>query len=152
METPLKNDDGTVRGPKVVKPNSIQLALLLGDSHVVKPVRALHSLAETSTNAQVKRLLDALRASSCTTHHLRSLGISHPAARVRDLVALGCEIVSSRTTTIDSDGYPHHGVAIYALVSEPELIAPRQSGRVDASLVGMLAVLAVTTMLLVVGV
>ena len=74
---------------------------------------------ETTTEAQIQRLVELLRSGKKDTHYLRRMGISHPAGRVQDLLKRGCEVTSSRITTVDSDGYSHSGVALYDLVSEP---------------------------------
>jgi len=73
---------------------------------------------DMSSEAQRKRVLEHLRASPKTTYNLRALGISHPAARVRELVARGHRIRTERITAVDSDNYTHHGVARYVLLSE----------------------------------
>lgn len=75
----------------------------------------------TATEAQIQRLIELLRNGPKDTHFLRRMGISHPAGRVQDLLLRGYEVSSSRTTTIDSDGYSHSGVALYDLVDEPDL-------------------------------
>ena len=111
MNTP-KNNSAPValQRPEAIQ-QKVQTALSFGEQSEVKPITALHSLAESSTKAQIIRLIDLLRSGPKDTHYLRKQGISHPAGRVVD---------SSRTTTVDSDGYPHHGVALYELVTEPE--------------------------------
>ena len=87
-----------------------------------KTSRKKYSARSTSTEAQIERLLSMLRSHSRHTHELRKNGISHPAGRVKDLDYRGYVIESSRITTVDSDGYSHFGVAIYSLISEPEVI------------------------------
>lgn len=74
----------------------------------------------TSTTAQLAKLLEMLRVQQRNTYECRSRGISHPAARVKDLIALGCVITSSRITTVDAAGFAHRNVALYSLLSEPE--------------------------------
>lgn len=49
------------------------------------------------------------------TYELRQLGISHPAARIQELIEQGELISSSRITTVDGDGFLHRGVALYSL-------------------------------------
>lgn len=49
------------------------------------------------------------------TYELRRLGISHPAARIQELIEQGEPIASSRITTVDGDGLLHRGVALYSL-------------------------------------
>ncbi|WP_009982331.1 helix-turn-helix domain-containing protein [Burkholderia pseudomallei] len=84
-----------------------------------------------SLEAQRKLALDALLNGPKHTYHFRALGCSHPAARVQELIRMGFPIVSSRITATDSDGFTHHGVAMYELLpdkpqrdlfSEPETI------------------------------
>lgn len=76
----------------------------------------------TSTAAQIAKLLVLLREHPQTTHYLRTQGISHPAGRVNDLRKSGCEILTQRVGTTDSDGFAHINVARYVLLKEP----PRQ--------------------------
>ena len=76
----------------------------------------------TATEAQIQRLIELLRNGPKDTHFLRRMGISHPAGRVQDLLQRGYEVSSSRTTTIDSDGYSHSGVALYDLIDEPKFL------------------------------
>lgn len=83
-----------------------------------KPLHA--SVISNATEAQILRLRDYLRHRSCHTHELRRVGISHPAGRVQDLINRGFTITTSRVTTVDTDGYTHHGVALYSLIAEPE--------------------------------
>lgn len=73
----------------------------------------------TSTGAQIAKLLAFLREKPQTTHYLRTQGISHPAGRVNDLRKRGCEILTQRVGTTDSDGFQHVNVAQYVLLKEP---------------------------------
>jgi hypothetical protein len=59
---------------------------------------------DMSSDAQRKRVLDYIRSPK-TTYNLRALGISHPAARIRELMALGYRIRVERVTAVDSDGF-----------------------------------------------
>jgi hypothetical protein len=77
---------------------------------------------DMSASAQRKRVLEYLRAAPQTTYSLRARGISHPAQRVRELIALGHLIMSHPVTAIDSDGFMHSRVARYSLDHEPDLI------------------------------
>ncbi|MFL9890208.1 helix-turn-helix domain-containing protein [Paraburkholderia sp. RL17-381-BIF-C] len=77
------------------------------------------------TAAQRVRVVEALRGGPQTTYSLRARGVSHPAMRIKELVALGHAIASSRVTAIDSDGFSHNGVAMY------ELAECRQPGLFD---------------------
>ncbi|CAG9247065.1 conserved hypothetical protein [Burkholderia cepacia] len=71
-----------------------------------------------SLEAQRKLALDALLNGPKHTYHFRALGCSHPAARVQELIRMGFQIESSRITATDSDGFTHHGVALYELLSD----------------------------------
>ena len=77
------------------------------------------SSKSTATKAQIERLISLISIRPHHTHELRQLGISHPAGRIGDLEKLGFVFDTDRITTVDSDGYPHSGVALYALVSIP---------------------------------
>jgi len=85
-----------------------------------RPERAKYNPRSTATEAQIQRLQEALRCRPHNTHELRRMGISHPAGRIQDLEERGYVIESARTTTVDSDGFTHSGVALYVLVAEPE--------------------------------
>jgi len=78
---------------------------------------------DMSASAQRKRVLEYLRAAAQTTYSLRKHGISHPAARIRELIALGHQITSHPVTAIDSDGFMHRNVARYCLEGELALEA-----------------------------
>ena len=78
------------------------------------------SAVSTANQAQMRRLVQVTRQRPHHTHELRQLGISHPAGRVYDLEKRGYTFTSNRIITVDSDGYEHRGVALYALVCEPE--------------------------------
>jgi hypothetical protein len=71
-----------------------------------------------SLEAQRKLVLEILKCGQAHTYRFRALGCSHPAARVMELVEMGYPISSSRVTAVDSDGYSHHGVALYELLDD----------------------------------
>ena len=73
----------------------------------------------SATEVQLATLIALLSRRPHHTHELRACGISHPAGRVRDLIERGYVIESSRVTTVDSDAFTHHGVAMYSLVADP---------------------------------
>lgn len=75
--------------------------------------------SDNSLAAQRATVLAMLRNAPRDTYRLRAAGISHPAARVRELIARGYSIESARVTAYDSDGYEHQRVAYYVLKSEP---------------------------------
>lgn len=85
---------------------------------------------DMSASAQRKRVLEHLRVGSQTTYSLRKRGISHPAARVRELIALGHLITSSPVVAYDSDGFEHRNVALYSLTGELELVDMREAEHV----------------------
>lgn len=77
------------------------------------------SSASTATEAQRKRVLNALRTGPKTTQDLRRLGIYQCPARVKELRdKFGCNITTQRVFLVDPDGYPHHGCALYTLIEE----------------------------------
>ncbi len=78
---------------------------------------------DMSRAAQCKRVLEFLKAGPQTTYSLRARGISHPAQRIKELIQLGYRIASGRVTAIDSDGFSHANVALYAVNDrEPDLV------------------------------
>lgn len=72
-----------------------------------------------SVQAQRLKMLTMLRRQPRSTYEFRRQGVSHPAQRIKELIALGCDIASSRVTAVDSDGFSHPRVAMYTLTSEP---------------------------------
>lgn len=81
--------------------------------------RAISSTS-TALEAQRRKILALLRTSPKHTYQLRALGISHPAGRVLELQRMGYDIQTERISTVDGDGYMHHGVARYTLNAEPQ--------------------------------
>jgi hypothetical protein len=78
---------------------------------------------DMSAAAQCARIWELLKAGSQTTYSLRSKGISNPAQRIHDLIKAGYLVSKGRVTAVDSDGFQHHGVAIYsAMDREPDLV------------------------------
>jgi hypothetical protein len=90
-----------------------------GNCGKAKKSQPKYSERSSATEAQIERLIDLLRTGRRHTHELRKHGISHPAGRVQDLEKRGFVIASSRTTTVDTDGFTHRGVALYELRREP---------------------------------
>lgn len=86
---------------------------------------------DMSAAAQRQRVVSYLRAGSQTTYSLRKRGISHPAMRVKELIARGYVIDSSPVTAIDSDGYAHNRVALYTLIAEPEIAHVKPKDRMQ---------------------
>jgi hypothetical protein len=85
-----------------------------------------HNDKDMSAAAQRQRVLEYLRASPQTTYSLRAKGISHPAQRVRELIALGHQISMHPVTAVDSDGFMHRGVAQYSLERDFDLVDAMQ--------------------------
>ena len=94
----------------------VQVTAPTGDSESDKRKSSAKS---TSKDAQIERMLALLQRGPRHTHELRRHGISHPAARVLDLVQRGWNIASDRISTVDSDGFTHNRVARYSLISKP---------------------------------
>lgn len=76
-------------------------------------------IQDNSARAQRHITLALLRRGPRSTYELRRHGISHPAARIGELIAGGHNIVSARITGVDSDGFLHRNIALYELVSAP---------------------------------
>jgi hypothetical protein len=75
-------------------------------------------LTNTSAIAQRKRMLDALQTlGAVNTLYARDrLNIMMPAARVKELRQQGYQILTTRITITDSNGFVHHNVARYVLI------------------------------------
>jgi len=77
----------------------------------------------TASEAQRRRILDALRVGPKTSYDLRRLGCYQSAARVLELRRQGYHIDTHPVTLIDRDGYAHPRAALYSLEGEPDLAA-----------------------------
>lgn len=86
-----------------------------GDNKTIRKLRSKSSDLEV----QIEKLILLTEARPHHTHELRRFGISHPAGRIYDLEKRGFVYAKSRITTVDSDGFPHNGVALYELLSRP---------------------------------
>lgn len=75
-----------------------------------------------SKAGQLAAALRVMRLRPVDTFELRRMGMASPAARVQDLEAMGYVIASDRIVAVDSDGFSHYGVALYSLISEPEVV------------------------------
>jgi hypothetical protein len=74
----------------------------------------------TATEAQRKRVIEALRLRPQTSYDLRRLGIYQAPARVKELRdKFGYSITTDPVVIVDRDGYHHARVALYTLVAEP---------------------------------
>ncbi|WP_027599194.1 helix-turn-helix domain-containing protein [Pseudomonas sp. MOIL14HWK12:I2] len=81
-------------------------------------------IENTTTQAQRARLLDALLDGPITTIEARSrLNIMMPAARVKELRALGHPIVTHLRNLYDDQGRRHSRVAVYYLSVGSEVAA-----------------------------
>ena len=74
----------------------------------------------STTVAQYRRMLAALKRRPHTTDDFRKLGIFQCSARIWGLRATGYVIETTLTTVVDRDGFAHPRAALYSLVSEPE--------------------------------
>jgi hypothetical protein len=75
---------------------------------------------DTSADAQRYRMLHALRQGPVTTFYAREvLNILMPAARIKELRAIGYEIETVRIELVDRHGRRHSRVAKYVLFAEP---------------------------------
>ncbi|WP_367068563.1 helix-turn-helix domain-containing protein [Oryzisolibacter sp. LB2S] len=76
----------------------------------------------TATREQYKRIIEALRMRPQTSYDLRRLGIYQAPARIKELRDRhGYSITTDPVVIVDRDGYHHARVALYTLVSEPEV-------------------------------
>ncbi|KAB2968135.1 helix-turn-helix domain-containing protein [Zoogloea sp.] len=74
----------------------------------------------TASEAQRQRIVEMLRAGSKTTLDFRRAGVMQSQTRIFELRAQGYDLPTvGRVTVFDDQGYPHRGVAVYALVAEP---------------------------------
>ena len=84
------------------------------------PAAAHHPHITTATEAQRARIVEMLRAGNKHTLDFRRAGVMQSQTRIFELRARGYDLPTvGRVTIIDEQGYPHRGVAIYALIAEP---------------------------------
>lgn len=84
-----------------------------------EPVAAHHPHVTTTGEAQRQRIVKMLRSGSKTTLDFRRAGVMQSQTRIFELRALGYDIPTvGRVTVIDDQGFPHRGVAVYALIVE----------------------------------
>lgn len=117
-------DKAAWRGGSIDKANSIQRAdstpSALPSESLLTPVAAHHSHITANGEAQRQRILEMLRPSQKHTLDFRRAGIMQSQTRIFELRAQGYDIPTvGRVTVFDDQGYPHRGVAVYALVAEP---------------------------------
>lgn len=105
--------------PKDVQHTNFSASALPAES-LPPPVAAHHSHISTTTEAQRARILEMLRADDKHTLDFRRAGVMQSQTRIFELRARGYDISTvGRVTIIDDQGYPHRGVAVYALIAEP---------------------------------
>lgn len=87
-----------------------------------EPVAAHHPHLTATGEAQRQRILEMLRNGRQTTLDFRRAGVMQSQTRVFELRAQGFDIPTvGRVTVIDDQGFPHRGVALYELISEPSV-------------------------------
>lgn len=92
----------------------------LAPGSLPEPVAAHHPHVSTTGDAQRQRIVEMLRLRDRHTLDFRRVGIMQSQTRIHELRARGYDIPTvGRVTIIDDQGYPHRGVAIYALIAEP---------------------------------
>ena len=90
-----------------------------GDS-LPEHAAAHHPHISTATEAQRALILEMLQTGPKHTLDFRRAGIMQSQTRIFELRARGYDLPTvGRVTIIDDQGYPHRGVAIYALIAEP---------------------------------
>jgi len=117
------HDKATWRGGSVGKANGYQRpnssTTDLFPESLPEPAAAHHPHISTSGEAQRQRILEMLRPGQKHTLDFRRAGIMQSQTRIFELRALGYDIPTvGRVTVFDDQGYPHRGVAVYALISE----------------------------------
>jgi hypothetical protein len=88
------------------------------DNQAEKDQKVIDSRS-TDTDTQCRKVVLLLRSARKNTYELRAHGIAHPAGRIQTLRESGFEIRTDQVTAVDSDGFTHHGVALYTLLREP---------------------------------
>ena len=90
-----------------------------GDS-LPAPAAAHQPHISTTGEAQRARIVEMLRTGDRHTLDFRRAGIMQSQTRIFELRARGYDIPTvGRVTVYDDQGYPHRGVAVYALIAEP---------------------------------
>lgn len=121
--TTSKRDNARGQAGEVGKTKQIQHHFSTPDlfpEGLPEPAAAHHPHISTSGEAQRKRIVEMLRAGEKHTLDFRRAGIMQSQTRIFELRALGYDIPTvGRVTVFDDQGYPHRGVAVYALVAEP---------------------------------
>ena len=117
------HDKATWRGGSVGKTNGYQRfhssTTDLFPESLPEPVAVHHPHVTATGEAQRQRIIEMLRPGQKHTLDFRRAGIMQSQTRIFDLRALGYDIPTvGRVTVFDDQGYPHRGVAVYALVAE----------------------------------
>lgn len=112
--------------PETVVGDALHSALDMGAARGARAdVGASALTRSTATEVQRARIVAMLRTGEQNTFDFRRAGIMQSGTRIFELRAMGYSIVTvARQTLYDADGYRHIGVAVYALVSEPDTGAP----------------------------
>ena len=118
-----KRDNARDQAGDVGKANGYQrqdsTAVDLFPESLPEPVAAHHPHVTATGEAQRQRIIEMLRPGQKHTLDFRRAGIMQSQTRIFDLRALGYDIPTvGRVTVFDDQGYPHRGVAVYALVAE----------------------------------
>lgn len=119
-----KRDNARGQAGEVGKANSSQrrdsTSANLFPESLPAPVAAHHPHITTTGEAQRQRILEMLRPGRKHTLDFRHAGIMQSQTRIFELRAQGFDIPTiGRVTIIDDQGFPHRGVALYELISEP---------------------------------
>lgn len=81
---------------------------------------ARRRLADMSTDAQCRRLLERLRIGPINSFEIiDELIICRPSARIADLRGAGCDIRTRLSDLKDAQGFVHPRAATYYLIAEP---------------------------------
>lgn len=74
----------------------------------------------TAGEDQRQRIVTLLRLRPHNCYELRRAGCYQAPTRVFELRQRGFQIETSRVVITDTDGFTHHGIALYTLQTEPE--------------------------------
>lgn len=88
------------------------------------------SPGSTSTGAQERRIVEALRRGPKTTDELRAIGCYQTSARIFGLRRQGYLIHTELFNGYSVDGYSHARMARYTLIGEPGTVAAREPRKV----------------------
>jgi hypothetical protein len=80
----------------------------------------------TATEAQLLRIVAALRGRPQTTDDLRKMGVYQASARIHGLRKQGYVIETELFNGVSADGYSHARMARYTLIEEPLTVADQE--------------------------